>query len=79
MVELTEELAKKRKERSKPEIAIALLYSQYEVWLGEDSFLDAINLVEDEVKATVFTAMRPGSKRDRWLETHINADLEPLS
>lgn len=80
---LTEELGKRRKvlvnqARTKQEIAVGLLYSDYETRLSDDSFVDAINLVENEGKAIIFVAMHAGSKRDQWLRSQITADLEPL-
>ena len=80
---MLELLANRRKtqvhpSRSKQEMAVALLYSDYEARLDIDSFVEAINLIENESKATIFTSMRPGDKRDRWLELQIGTVLEPL-
>lgn len=65
--------------RSKPEQAIALLYSDYDNRLDLDSFVKAMDLVENESKASIFLVMKPGDKRDRWLELHLHTELEPLN
>lgn len=83
---MTEEMAKRRKiqvnqvpSRSKPERAVALLYSDYETRLDLDSFVKAMDLVEDESKASLFLVMKPGDKRDRWLELHVGTELRSLN
>lgn len=82
---MTEELSKRRKTRpdqlqsTKQEMAIALLYSDYETRLGTDAFVEAINLIENESKAMIFTSLRAGDKRDRWLERQIGTELWPLN
>lgn len=83
---MTEEMAKRQKihvgnktpSRSKLEQAIILLYSAYETRLDLDSFVKAVDLLENESKASVFLVLKPGDKRDRWLELHVGTELEPL-
>ncbi|MCJ1465730.1 hypothetical protein MMC07_004349 [Pseudocyphellaria aurata] len=82
---MTEELSKRRKTRqpdqpqsTKQEMAIALLYSDYETRLGTEGFVEAINLIENESKAMIFTSLRAGDKRDRWLERQIGTEIWPL-
>lgn len=84
MCVLTEELEKRQKmiinqACTKQKVAVTLLYTDYESRLSDDSFVKAINLVENEGKAIIFTAMQPGIKRDCWLCGQINADFEPLA
>lgn len=83
---MAEEMAKRRKVAvnglaptcSKAERAVTLLYSDYETRLDDDSFVRAIDFVENESKASIFLVMKPGNKRDRWLGLHINVELEPI-
>ena len=73
-----DELAIRQKTLSKTEQAISLLYADYEIRLDLDSFVNAMNLVGDEHKASMFLIMKPGDKRDRWLELQLDTELIPL-
>ena len=74
-----DELAVRQKILSKLEAAITLLYAEYENRLDLDSFVNAMNLVSsDERKALMFFVMKPGDKRDRWLELQLDTEFEPL-
>ena len=85
LFQMTKEMKKRREmlvnqvpSGSKPEQAIALLYFDYEKRLHLDSFVKAMDLVENESKASIFLVMKPENKRDRWLELHLDTELEPL-
>ncbi|KAK9373140.1 uncharacterized protein V1513DRAFT_465931 [Lipomyces chichibuensis] len=59
------------------ETAIDVLYRDYEAGLGIDAFVDAINVLESESKARIFTRLNADEKRDRWLEVAIGTELLP--
>ena len=77
--QMTSEMEKRRKMVSKSEQAIALLYSDYEKRLDLDSFVKAINLVENDSKASILLTLKSGDIRDRWLELHLATEVELLN
>ncbi|KAJ8103700.1 hypothetical protein POJ06DRAFT_272386 [Lipomyces tetrasporus] len=42
-----------------------------------EAFVDAINVLESESKARIFTRLKSDEKRDRWLEVAIGTELLP--
>jgi hypothetical protein len=59
------------------EKAIDILYKDYENRLDNDAFVEAINVLESESKARIFTRLKADEKRDRWLEVAISTELLP--
>ena len=54
-------------QRSKTELAIEKLQDEYGLVLSIEDLVKAFQLMENEVKASVFIALQNGSARDRWL------------
>lgn len=54
-------------QRSKTELAIEKLQDEYGLVLSIEDLVKAFQLMENEVKASVFIALQDGSARDRWL------------
>ncbi|KAK9365300.1 hypothetical protein V1509DRAFT_676245 [Lipomyces kononenkoae] len=67
----------KQDKKTVQETAIDLLYRDYETRLDTDAFVDAINVLESESKARIFTRLKADEKRDRWLEVAIGTELLP--
>jgi hypothetical protein len=55
--------------------AIRMLEMEYESRLSRTELDDAIDYLSDKTKASVFIAMSSIS-RDRWLQRHINVQLD---
>jgi hypothetical protein len=55
--------------------AIEMLNEEYYERLTEDDFGRAIDLLSDEVKASVFITLSVRDTRDRWLERHASIVL----
>ena len=62
--QLKDKLALRPKTPFKLDKKITLLYSDYENQLDLDSFINAMNLVSSERKASIFFIMKPGDKHD---------------
>ena len=54
-------------QRSKTELAIEKLQDEYGLVLSIEDLVKAFQLMENEVKASVFIALQNGDARDRWL------------
>ncbi|KAK9492809.1 hypothetical protein V1508DRAFT_439484 [Lipomyces doorenjongii] len=59
------------------ETAIDILYRDYETRLDADAFVKAINVLESESKARIFTRLKADEKRDRRLEVAIGTEVFP--
>jgi hypothetical protein len=55
--------------------AIEMLSEEYFERLTEDEFVRAVDLLSDEVKASVFITLPVRDIRDRWLEKHASIVL----
>ena len=58
--------------KSKIELAIELLLSQYQEVLTEEEIVTAIDLVSDPRKATTFLAISNLNLQQRWLQKAIS-------
>jgi hypothetical protein len=58
--------------KSKIELAIELLLSQYQEVLTEEEIVTAIDLVSDPIKATTFLAISTLNLQQRWLQRAIS-------
>jgi hypothetical protein len=58
--------------KSKIELAIELLLSQYQEVLTEEEIVKAIDLVSDPIKATTFIAISNSNLQERWLQMAIS-------
>ena len=52
-----------------------MLSEEYFERLTEDEFVRAVDLLSDEVKASVFITLPVRDIRDRWLEKHASIVL----
>jgi hypothetical protein len=59
--------------------AVDIMYRDYEDRLDDEAFVQAIRVLESESKLRIFTSLRAGTKRDRWLEVEISTELLPKS
>jgi len=59
-------------QRSKTELAIQKLQDEYGLVLPIEDLVKAFQLMENEVKASVFIALQDGSARDRWLAESLD-------
>lgn len=55
-----------------------MLYAKYKNLLDLDSFVNAMNLVEDEQKSSMFLIIKLGDKCDHWLELQLDTEFELL-
>jgi hypothetical protein len=78
VINMTEEMVKDRERKEKrdnaPERAIEILYSTYENRMDDLTFIEALNFFTSE-KARLFLRIRPGPKRDLWLERALGIEL----
>jgi hypothetical protein len=58
--------------KSKIELSIELLLSQYQEVLTEEEIVTAIDLVSDPTKATTFLAISNLNLQQRWLQRAIS-------
>ncbi|KAK9351154.1 hypothetical protein V1505DRAFT_356395 [Lipomyces doorenjongii] len=68
----------KQYQKTVQETAIDILYRDYETRLDTDAFVEAINVLESESKARIFTRLKADEKRDRWFEVAIGTEVFPL-
>jgi hypothetical protein len=68
-----------KEQKTIQEKAIEILYKDYEDRLTDEGFVVAINTLEADTKAHVFTMLKEGEKRDRWLEIAAVVELLPRS
>jgi len=59
------------------ERAMELLNKEYDDRLDDEAFLEAVDLFESDAKARAFITLKPGHRRDRWLEIAISKELLP--
>ena len=59
-------------QRSKVELAIERLQQDYASVLTIDELVQGFTVMENEVKASIFIALRSGKARDKWLREAIN-------
>lgn len=59
-------------QRSKVELAIERLQQDYASVLTIDELVQGFTVMENEVKASIFIALRSGEARDKWLREAIN-------
>lgn len=57
------------------ELAVELLKKEYLHRLSTDEFLDVVDLVENEAKASVFLSLPGIDIRDIWLQKQVNINL----
>ncbi|KAK9372061.1 uncharacterized protein V1513DRAFT_475143 [Lipomyces chichibuensis] len=69
----------KQFQKTVQETAIDILYRDYETRLDTNAFVEAINVLESESKARIFTGLKADAKRDRWLEVAICTEIFPQS
>ncbi|KAG0634712.1 hypothetical protein HOY80DRAFT_1004924 [Tuber brumale] len=59
-------------QRSKVELAVEWLQEDYESIFTIDQFVKALVVIENEVKASIFIALKAGEARDLWIQEAIN-------
>jgi hypothetical protein len=47
-----------------------LLQEQYQERLSTSDFIDAVGILENSAKASIFIALQSGKIRDLWLQKH---------
>ncbi|KAK9366090.1 hypothetical protein V1509DRAFT_569516, partial [Lipomyces kononenkoae] len=73
--ELRRSRTAKQNQRTVQETAVDILYRDYESRLDTGAFVEAVNVLESESKARIFTRLRADEKRDWWLEVAIGTDI----
>ncbi|KAK9334838.1 hypothetical protein V1521DRAFT_441688 [Lipomyces starkeyi] len=76
---MVEELRRSREakqyQKTVQETAVDILYRDYETRLDTGAFVEAVNVLESESKARIFTRLKADEKRDRWLEVAIGTEI----
>jgi hypothetical protein len=62
--------------RNKVELAIQLLQNEYQERLSPVAFVEAIDVLTNEARASVFITLNSNSIRDLWLCKNANIQLE---
>jgi hypothetical protein len=62
--------------RNKVELAIQLLQTEYQDRLSTSAFIDAVDVLTNEAKASVFITLNSINIRDLWLCKNANVELE---
>jgi hypothetical protein len=61
--------------RNKVELAIQLLQTEYQDRLSTSAFIDAVDVLTNEAKASVFITLNSTNIRDLWLCKNANIEL----
>lgn len=64
-----------RPRKNRVELAVELLKKEYLHRLSTDEFLDIVDLIENEAKASVFLSLPGIAIRDIWLQKQVNINL----
>ena len=56
--------------QNKVELAIQLLQEQYQERLSTSDFIDAVGILENSAKASIFITLKSSKIRDLWLQKH---------